>query len=133
MPSATVPSSSPLESSQSSSKVKAPYVKSYKPVVIPSNSAVQAGHSRQPSLPTSHLPEASTSTVKPFTRNPKIVPFMPATAPKVNAFSQTPVEEPAPAAPKPKEPTKTVPFAWSVLCRDWFRCIFLPLPLHPRL
>ena len=110
MPSATPSSSSPLESNQSSSKVKAPYVKSYKPVVIPSNSAVQAGHSRQPSLPISPLPEASTSTVKPFTRNPKIVPFMPATAPKVNSFSQAPVEEPAPAAPKPKESTKTVRF-----------------------
>ena len=110
MPSATPPSSSTLESNQSSSKVKAPYVKSYKPVVIPSNNAVQAGHSRQPSLPTSSLPEPSTSTVKPFMRNSKIVPFMPATAPKVNSFSQMPVEEPAPAAPKPKEPTKNVPF-----------------------
>lgn len=108
MPSATVPSSSTVESSQSPSKVKAPYVKSYKPVVIPSNNAAQVGHSRQPSLPTAPLPEPSATTAKSFARNPKIVPFMPTTAHKVNSFSQTPVEEPAPAAPKPKEPTKNV-------------------------
>ena len=110
MPSTTTPLTSTVESTQSSSKVKTPYVKSYKPVTIPSNSAVQAGHTRQPSLPTTPMPDSSASTAKPFARSSKIVPFIPATAPQVKSFSQTPAEEPSPITPKPKESTKNVSF-----------------------
>ena len=95
------------EATTSAPAVKGPFVQSYKPVVLSSSGNATNTPSKQPIVPTAPSAEAPVTSVKSFTRNTKIVPFVSAVTSKV-APLQPSVVEPVSVPAKPREATKNV-------------------------
>lgn len=104
------PTSNPSSTSAAdttTSAVKSPFVQSYKPVVLSSSGSASSTPSKQPIVPTVPSAEAPVTSVKSFTRNTKIVPFVSTVTSKVTPL-QPSVVEPVSVSAKPREATKNV-------------------------